>query len=74
MSDKKIGTRFHVMKSSSEGCDLTVMAWSAGAHGGLTTHLALTEAQARELVEELNATLAKLPRIGTPADLGCEVL
>jgi len=74
MSDKKIGTRFHVMKSLNGDHALTVMAWTAGAPNGVTATLAMTEAQARELVEELNSTLAKLPRVGTPADLGCEVL
>lgn len=74
MSDKKAGTNFHVMKSPSADCVLTVMAWTAGAPFGVSTTLELTEKQARDLVEELTTMLAKLPRIGTPADLGCEVL
>jgi hypothetical protein len=40
----------------------------------LCTSIHLTPALAEKLVNDLRATLDNLPRIGTAADLGCEVL
>ena len=73
MSDK-IGTNFHVHKSHVEGCALSLMLWPYGHTSGVHATALMTEAQARDLIAELEKALAKLPRVGTPADLGCEVL
>ena len=46
----------------------------AGVGQGLSTNVDLTPEKCQRLIDLINETLAKLPRIGTAADLGLETL
>lgn len=51
---------------------VTASIWACNGGPGITLHL--TEGEARELAQSLTDAANSLPRLGTPADLGCEAL
>lgn len=67
----KTTTAFHMHVSEGQ---VRVMVWTRGEADGVTANFRLTDAEVRRFSDELLATAEKLPRIGTPADLGCEAL
>lgn len=65
--------------ASKNGRLVRVSAWhgSPNADDGVPHICAafhITPQQAEKLIAELQEALAKFPRVGTAADLGCEVL
>lgn len=71
---KASGRRFRVNafdKPDGSFCEFVIGEWQS-----VEARLHLTPEQARELADALNfaAHYAEGPRIGTAADLGCEVL
>lgn len=55
---------------SAQNDTILASIWTGGIH----VTLSLTERQARAMAVELLAAADAMPRIGTPADLGCEAL
>jgi hypothetical protein len=64
--------------ASRNGSVIRVQAWSGDIVGAekpaVCASFHLTVEQAEELILQMQRVLSTMPRIGTPADLGCEVL
>jgi hypothetical protein len=63
--------------ASRNGSVIRVQAWSgdiAAEKPAVCASFDLTVEQAEELILQMQRVLSTMPRIGTPADLGCEVL
>lgn len=61
---------FHVYATPPE--TVVVTLWTDGSRVGMDARL--TPEEARNLIGQLSAAVYRLPRVGTAADLGCEVL
>lgn len=65
-------TQLHANK---DGDKVRVQAWVGDILGEcLCASFTIDAAAAEKLAAQLQAAIDELPRIGTPADLGCEVL
>ncbi len=68
-------TKLTIVVATTPVNDIAVSLWPTGcARDGIHTAFHLPPEQARELIKDMQAALDRIPRVGTPADLGCEVL
>lgn len=66
-----VATAVHLSPSGR----IVIMLWPrGGSAAGIHAEAKLLPEEARVLVGQIEEQLNAMPRIGTPADLGCEVL
>lgn len=64
--------------ASKSGTLVRVQTWTGDIVGGteptICSSFQITAEQAEKLIAQLQRAVIDLPRVGTPADLGCEAL
>ena len=61
--------QIHTLAQFERG-EIKLAFWSHLGHGGLSCHIALSIDEALDLIEQINASIAKQPRVAEAADLG----